>query len=530
MFKRNASVKYAGAAWVLMLVLGLLAACGGSTAPTTTAPTAAGSAGTAPTAAPAANATAAPATTELAPVTLTLTYRAQPQPDLKLVEAELNKLLQARISTAVKLNPIDPSAWDDRIKLMVAGGEKLDLVFTANWTNNYYQNVAQGNFIPLDDLLPRYAPKLLASMTPEVWDGASIKGHIYGVPNQILFAQPWGVYFRKDLVEKYKFDISKVKEYVDIEPFLKQIKEGEPGITPIYSNDKRDGQTFRAEDYNFELVGSNTGIAIREDDPNLKAFNVFATPEYKQTIEMARRWYLAGYYDQDPLPESDAAAAFKAGKFALGLHLVPPGNEASLKSRFGWDFVQQPITKQLFITTGRVTSNMLAISRTSQNPERAMMLLELLNSDKEVFNTLANGIEGKHWVWVDKVNQVIGFPEGVTPQTNGYNPNTPYLWGNVFNGSYTNESLVGLWDEHMRINKTAPASAGLGFAPDFSSYSTEVAQINAVIGEYNLVLGQGRLDPATGLPEFLKKLDQAGMPAMLAEVQRQLDEWKASKH
>lgn len=519
MIAKTLNWQRAAALWaVMMLVLGMLAACGAPSAPAAVEPTAAG-----------AEPAAAPAAADLEPVELTLTYRQQPQPDLQEVQDALNVLLKERINTTVKLNPIDPGAWNERIQLAIAGGEPMDLIFTANWTNNFYQNVAQENFLPLDDLLNQYAPNLLASMTPDVWNAARVDGQVYGVPNQILFAAPWGIFVRKDLAEKYDLDVSSITEYADIEPFLAQIKANEPEVTPIYSDDRGGGTIFRSDDYTFEIVGSNSGIAISQDDPELQAFNIYATPEFKQAVELARSWYEAGYYTQDPLPQSDAIAAFQAGRYALGLHLVGEGNEPALKARYGYDFIQIPITKELYVSTSRVTSNMLAVSAISENPERAVMLLELLNTDKEVFRTLANGIEGKHWVYVDEANEVVGFPEGVTAQTAGYAPAQGYLWGNMLNDFYRDPALVGLNEKQMEINRTTTPSTGLGFAPNYADYSTEVAQITAVIGEYGNALTQGRMDPATGIPEFLEKLEQAGINTLLEETQRQLDEWKASK-
>ena len=43
---------------------------------------------------------------------------------------------------------------------------------------------------------------------------------------------------------------------------------------------------------------------------------------------------------------------------------------------------------------------------------------------------------GKHWVWVDKSKNVIGFPSGITAQTSPYNLNTDWEFGNQFNAYY----------------------------------------------------------------------------------------------
>lgn len=465
---------------------------------------------------------------DAAPVELTFYYRAQPQPDIDKVEAALSEVLTERINATIDLVPIDPGAWNDRIRLAVAGGEKMDLVFTANWTNNYYQNVAQGNFIPLDDLLEEHAPGLLASMRPEVWDAARVNGQIYGVPNQIAFAQPWGIACRKDLLDKYEFDLSTVNEYAELEPYLQMILEGEEDVTPLYSDDGTGGTIFRSDNYVFEIVGGNTGVAIRQDDPDLQAFNVYATDEFREAAELARRWYEAGYYTLDPLPSSDATAAYQAGRYACHLHLVPPGSELDSEGRYGFEFVVQPITKELYITTSRVTSNMLAVSQTSENPEQAVMLLELLNTDKEIYNLLAKGIEGEHWVWVDKENEIIALPEGVTGATAGYNPRTDYLFGSWMNSYIYDPAQIGLWDSQIEVNQTAAVSAGLGFAPDLEPYSTELAAVSAVIQEY-APLNQGRMDPEVAIPEMLNKLEVAGIDTLIEGIQEQLDEWKASR-
>ncbi len=40
-----------------------------------------------------------------------------------------------------------------------------------------------------------------------------------------------------------------------------------------------------------------------------------------------------------------------------------------------------------------------------------MQVLELINTDAEIYNLLARGIEGTHWVWEDEDNKVMTFPK-----------------------------------------------------------------------------------------------------------------------
>ena len=53
--------------------------------------------------------------------------------------------------------------------------------------------------------------------------------------------------------------------------------------------------------------------------------------------------------------------------------------------------------------------------------------------------------------------------------------------------------------------------------------------MNNVLNEYRAGLEFGVLDPDTALPEFLSKLETAGIDKIIAEKQSQLDAWLASK-
>jgi putative aldouronate transport system substrate-binding protein len=98
-----------------------------------------------------------------------------------------------------------------------------------------------------------------------------------------------------------------------------------------------------------------------------------------------------------------------------------------------------------------VTPTMTGVCSTSKNPERALEVFELFYTDEVVYNTLAKGIEGKHWVWVDKERKVIGFPEGVTADNSGWNLNRDWMIGNQFIAYYVNPDQVGAWEETERI-------------------------------------------------------------------------------
>jgi putative aldouronate transport system substrate-binding protein len=100
------------------------------------------------------------------------------------------------------------------------------------------------------------------------------------------------------------------------------------------------------------------------------------------------------------------------------------------------------------------------------------------------------------------------------------------MFGNQFNAYYINPEQVGSWEETAKLNKDAIPSLALGFAASTENIKTEIAQVSALVKQYNWPLQQGRLDPATGIPEFISKMKASGMDKILSDVQNQLNAWK----
>lgn len=457
-------------------------------------------------------------------VTVTYTYPNTVFKDVGLVEEALNKLLVPAINTQIKLNPIDWGAFDEKMKLAFAAGEECDIVFTAPWINNYLLNIANGNFVPLDDLLQKHAPGLWASMPETTWDAARVDGKIYGVINQQIFVKPFGLNVRKDLADKYGLDVYALKSYDELEPFLKAILENEPDVIPLPG-----ASTWSNEGNGFDpIITEQVPVVIRYDDKELKVFNAAASPEFQAAVERARRWYEAGYTPKETIAGDDQQAMWRAGKFAVGglVGVVKPGGEIESEQRFGQPVYAQSMTKP-FLTTAGTTATTNAICATSKNPEAAMKVLELLNTNVEIYNTLAKGIEGKHWEWADKGNLVIK----PGPNNADYNPNTDWEFGNQFLAYYIDpkQAEIKAWEATYDLNTTSPPSAAMGFNFNAEPVKTELANVAAVAGELAGPLAAGQVDPATALPEYLERLNQAGIQALIDECQRQLNDWAAKK-
>jgi len=163
-----------------------------------------------------------------------------------------------------------------------------------------------------------------------------------------------------------------------------------------------------------------------------------------------------------------------------------------------------------------------------------MMLLNLVNTDPTLYNMLAFGIEGKHYKVIkkngDTPDQVlIGDPDGVDPKTNGYAHSLEWMFGDPWIAYQKSEANLGV--AKLQSDWLAKAEPSPVFGWNFNSekVADKLATVATVISQYWIPLSAGAVDPDVEYPKFLEKLKNAGADDIIAEKQKQLDAWRASK-
>jgi putative aldouronate transport system substrate-binding protein len=451
---------------------------------------------------------------DLPEVQLTWYYGvAQVSPDQQQIEDAVNKIVKEKINATVKLKPIDFGSYTTKMNTASAAGETFDLVWTANWAFNYDENVKKGAFLPLNDLLDKYAPETKKAIPEFTWNATKHKGQIYAVPNYQTVTSRYGVDVIKEYADKYGLDPSKVKSFEDLEPFLEQVKRNEPGIIPFVVAGPL--MKFHPFAYGYDEYGVKLG------DNSYKVHMMEETPEYKRFVELMHRWFEKGYINEDASTVKQIDASYN-GKYAMAIqYSMKPGYEAEAAAKNGGRaIVSIPFTDVTTTRTSNLTT-LTAISRTSKNPERAMMLIELVNNDRELFNLLSFGIEGKHYEKIGD-NTVRQLPNS------GYRASN-WVFGNVFNGYLIEGQAPDTWEVTRKLNESAQVQPTFGFNFDDTPVKAESANVAAIKAEYEPLLATGTVDPAEYLPEYLNKLKKAGADKVQAEVQKQLDAWVAEK-
>ncbi len=462
-------------------------------------------------------------TKETAAVTLTWYYPGTyPQKDQDMVFAEFNKQLKPKLNATIDFKPVAWGDYDQKMQAVIASGETFDLCYTANWINNFWQNVAKGAFLPLDDLLAKDAPKLKASIPAKLWNAAKVNGKLYGILNYQISAYTSGLMFPTNLLKKYNFDVTKVKKLEDMEPYLKSVTVGEPDLTAPFGVANTPGSTvgyvlaYLAME---EIGGRGVPGVILDNDLSLKVVNQFKTDRMMNWLKLERDWYTKGYIMKDALAVKDLNPNLSTGKVGVSfVGTFKPGGDAEDAARLGYPVTEIAISPS-YLQTGAAVATMHAISITSKNPDRAMQFMELMNSDVPQYNLLTWGLEGVHY-------KKTG-PNRIEPvKDSGYYPSTAWEFASTFNSYLLPGQADDVWQKTKALNASAIPSVILGFAFNPEPVQSEMAQCASVIQEYWPALELGTVDPVKVMPEFLDKLDKAGAQKITDEMQKQLNAWK----
>lgn len=453
---------------------------------------------------------------KLDPVTLTMVIPGVPQKDQGLVNDAVSKYLKDSLNVTLDLQVIDWSTWTDKNNLIIASGENCDVLFSANWCG-FSTNASKGAFVDMTDLLKTKAPGIMNSKYTWVLEAGKFDNKIYGIPGYQQTAQGRGFYIRKDIADKYKFEVKDVNTFEDLEPILKIAKEKE-GLVGFHGTPGHLLSFMGPWDQQGDTV-----TAIDCSSGEAKWLNLFETDLYKKSAEVARRWFVNGYVNADiATTKEDDKAGLNEGKiFSYGCptNIELGGYKYPLKMYR----IVQPI-----LSTGSVQGALFVIPRQSQNPERAMMLIDKMHTDAKLDNMLVYGIEGTHFVLKD--GKIVEDIAGVTAETRTYRLQN-WIFGNealVYPTIDEDPNLQQILDE---FNQNAIKSPALGFVYDPSKMKNEIAALENIKLEFDPVISSGVTDAMKDghYEKFLAKLKAAGIDRLIADKQAQLDEWLKNK-
>lgn len=439
---------------------------------------------------------------------------AAPAAELQVEEA-MNEILIPEVGAKIDLVFYDYGEYEDKMNMKFSANEPMDIVFASPLP--FEENVSSGKYIALNDYLE---DKDVLSETQKVinekfWDGVTIDGNVYAIPTNKEIATQLYYLFDSSLVEKYDFDITKVENMEDTEPFLQAVLDGE-GYAPTSNDLNWNGL---GKDLSLDCVASlSLQVCLDPEDADAGYRWVYDIPGYQEQMEYIDYLIDNGLMMSDTLDIVDFATTEHAMIKQEGF----PGAEVNWEKTFGKEYDVQPIATPV-VTTDSVRGSMNVISATSKNPELAAKVINEVNTNSELRTIFAYGVEGTQWEYNE--DGKIEFLDGASDYAVGV-----YEQGNFFTLPLAVGEPEDKWEQFEELNTTSEESPALGFAPDLSEYSAELANSSNMLEKHKITTMLANFDdPDTDIAAARKDLESVGFFDLIDEINRQYEEFQATK-
>lgn len=448
------------------------------------------------------------------------------QKDAQQVIDKVNEYTSEKIGVTLKVINVGWGDYNQKMQVVINTGDKWDLAFTCSWANDYLQNANKGAFLELDDLLQNEGKEMYDVIDSRFWGAAKVAGVTYGVPNEKeIGSSPMWV-FTKEYVDKYDIPYEDIHTLEDLEPWLALIKEKEPEVVPMYLTKDYTAPTY------MDKIQDPVGIEYGDDTLTVK--NVFETDKMKDTLAAMRKYYMAGYINKDAATATDDKS--------IKRFVTKGDGQPYAELIWGKDLGYEVVTSEIMdtqVTNVSARGSLTAINKNSEHPNKAMELLNLVNTDLYLRNLLNYGIEGVHYETVAVDEKEAKAAEGkkyiydkklklIEEKKKDYS--VPYwVQGGLFNTYVLNNEPIDKWNTFKEFNDASSEAPSFGFDFNLDPVSTQVAGFRNVLDEFGKSLYTGSVDPEEYLPQLQKKLEATGIKDVIAEMQKQIDEWKKTK-
>ena len=437
-------------------------------------------------------------------------------------------------NTSLNVTIMSWSDYQTMYSLVLAGGEQVDLIFTAPWCYMYTE-AAKGSFYELtDEFIANNMPLTNKYQAAESWDETTISGKTIAVPSNV--ASPMGkiVAIRQDLADKY--GISGLTTWEDYMNFCQTIAEQETPESGIYAMPASGGNSelwdvYRQQYDTFAAVSSGNVVMYYQYDGEIPAkediklvceldyFRDFAHD--MKTLADAGAWSRSAL--TNTVTDDDAFGNLQGASIAWNTSVFTYMEQAEKTE--GVECAAYDITQDHLVGAEAYSNNDMAITAGSQNPERAAMVLDLMKFDTYLNKLLLLGIEGEHY----SINEQNEYTE-LENSTNYAAFSTSVSWA-IKNGDLTEggvpereKAITNAWEERVVMNPT------ITFVFDDTNVKSYMSAVDSVLADYIPMLQLGLVDDVDAtIDECVQKCYDAGLQNIYDEFNTQYDAWVATR-
>lgn len=458
--------------------------------------------------------------------------------------AELNKILTEKVNAELEVYFISWTDYLSNYNLTLARMDgTVDLVGTASDWLDAWPNSKNGAFLELsEDMLKTYAPKTWESVPAENWDLCKYNGEIYLIPED-NYAQ-WtnhGYIYRLDWAKQAGL-ADGVHSWEDMTTYFKWVRENQPDITAWDSDGTHYAQMvsgwMASHSTYVPIDGINSGAlwgGTKEDLYTVYSPYVTETDSLVEYAKMMKEWDEMKVWKTDVLNNTTSTNRddYRIGKSAADQHHTQTWTDLVSHTEANKIYQDDPNAESGFFYFGEETQNVVALSIThgamaisagSANPERALMVYDLLRNDPDCYKLFNYGIQGVSWDVNEEGLRIT--PEGFNSDTDSMCTN--FWWGRnddleIKDATRDWDKIDALYEEYDKIKIEYPYGQ---FVPDIDSVKDKIENCNEVHSTYMRQISYGKYSgtPEDIVAEYQAALEAAGINDVTAELQRQFDE------
>ena len=465
------------------------------------------------------------------------------------VWAAFNEQLQQYVpNTTVEFIDVPFEEYSEKFSQVLASGEGVDLAWTG-WLINKPQNIADGNLMPLDDLLAEYGQgivDILGENVVEIHRNAA-DGKLYYLPSwQGLGGERRGWLVVTEIAElagdtwiddtnaalnKWRNNYSGIEDFQAVldqaTKYLAAAKEaGKLGAG--INTGRAFGWSMYNGMYSFLGVGG-AEIGITYCDGTFTVKDGVAGEHYKLYAKTMADWYKEGYIRSDIMSVDTSTLTMpKNGEitdttyvFSCDPYLTEADQDA-VTADAGMDMTYLPIEENAYLILGGDTS--YAIPYCADEPERAMMVLNAIYSQPDLYNTLIYGIEGEDYT-KNADGTITTSYVGASPTADDSYGIQRWIIGSCKNALINNGTDPNYYADLEALEETARVNPFLNFTFDRTNVEGICASILNVYYEYGPQIDNGVAgDNWEELyNNYMAARKDAGIEELVTEFQNQLN-------
>lgn len=466
------------------------------------------------------------------------------------VWAAFNEQLQQYVpNTTVEFIDVPFEEYSEKFSQVLASGEGVDLAWTG-WLINKPQNIADGNLMPLDDLLAEYGQgivDILGENVVEIHRNAD-DGKLYYLPSwQGLVGDRRGWLVVTEIAElagdtwiedteaalnKWRNNYSEGTEAFQAvldqaTKYLAAAKEAGKLGAGINTGRVFGWSMYNGTRSNPGVGGSEIGIPF--EDNTFTVIDGVASEHYKLYAKTMADWYKEGYIRSDIMSVDTSTLTMpKNGEitdttyvFSCDPYLTEADQDAATADA-GMDMTYLPVEENASLILGGDTS--YAIPYCADEPERAMMILNAIYSQPDLYNTLIYGIEGEDYT-KNADGTITTSYSGASPTADDSYGIQRWIIGSCKNALINNGTDPNYYADLEALEETARVNPFLNFTFDRTNVEGICASILNVYYEYGPQIDNGVAgDNWEELyNNYMAARKDAGIEELVTEFQNQLN-------